>query len=563
MLMYLVCVFLCFLTMGKLEQSVQSFKDSASSYHVVAFSTLQPRSKSLRCEAAKQVLEVVAGENPEELLNDLHYQPDILGGIRKAINKLEGDASVASHHLKISILQFVVGFYSWPHLKSLGFRMGEALYNTAASLRRQGTFIYDRVCSGGRPAADTQAIVDGWLSLSVPLPSGARQIIGGVMRAAENIGEQVGCATHTAYAHRPTCIKQGRKAKDLCIYCESLLQVRKQVTSLLPGGDVDVAGQRGFKTLKFAIQDFLSSSAEHEDVYERLQKLEEHEALAERLKEAFDAHLSAASTPNNNTLLVVADFRSNFLVTNWRGDSFEYFNGVSKVGCCGLHFWYQGRTMFVDLLSFDTSHTGEAAGYYVRRGVAKALDVWGLRIRREELNLVLWSDCARHFRNGNLVFSLLLDPASDAFYMADASLNFFAENHGKSIVDAHFSVLGKVSESAVVHWRPETSCDQLVDVFQRHAQQNNKNWQFERVAKPEFERVEMRSAFRDISIVHHISKTSKVGCLKVHDREIEVAAVEVAPRGKKKTTHVAPPGIQKCVQVLESKFDKLKLWEGE
>ncbi|OMJ17602.1 hypothetical protein AYI70_g5874, partial [Smittium culicis] len=51
-------------------------------------------------------------------------------------------------------------------------------------------------------------------------------------------------------------------------------------------------------------------------------------------------------------------------------------------------------------------------------------------------NVHLWSDSGPHFRSQELLHSIFFDFDSD--FEKDFTLNFFAEYHGKSLVDGHF-----------------------------------------------------------------------------------------------------------------------------
>ena len=52
-----------------------------------------------------------------------------------------------------------------------------------------------------------------------------------------------------------------------------------------------------------------------------------------------------------------------------------------------------------------------------------------------------WSDCGPHFRNGELVYEILI--TLPTLTKIQTTYNYFIEKHGKSPCDSEFSVLGK------------------------------------------------------------------------------------------------------------------------
>ncbi|PVU90256.1 hypothetical protein BB560_006222 [Smittium megazygosporum] len=53
-----------------------------------------------------------------------------------------------------------------------------------------------------------------------------------------------------------------------------------------------------------------------------------------------------------------------------------------------------------------------------------------------------WSDSGPHFKNGNVIYSFLVDFRQN-FTDKKIGINFFNEKHGKSDVDGHFGVLSR------------------------------------------------------------------------------------------------------------------------
>ena len=145
-------------------------------------------------------------------------------------------------------------------------------------------------------------------------------------------------------------------------------------------------------------------------------------------------------------MTIVLDFKENLKLGAGPIEVGQDFYQKTQVSCLGVAVHIGGgpgvdtRTTYYDVLSYFLSHDG----LYVRESLKvilpKILDDVG-----PISTMSFWMDCGPHFRNYEILNYCLLE-VPQTYDIQNTKVNFFAEHHGKSLVDGHFGHVSRACQ---------------------------------------------------------------------------------------------------------------------
>jgi hypothetical protein len=143
-------------------------------------------------------------------------------------------------------------------------------------------------------------------------------------------------------------------------------------------------------------------------------------------------------------VIIVMDFKENFRLGSGPVEVGQDFYQKTQVSClgCAVHIGHADKpptTHYFDVLSYSLSHDG----LYVHEALKLVLPAVQALLCQPITALSFWMDCGPHFRCGEVLYDLVIDVPRRLQICAPVRLNFFAEHHGKSIVDSHFGHISR------------------------------------------------------------------------------------------------------------------------
>lgn len=155
--------------------------------------------------------------------------------------------------------------------------------------------------------------------------------------------------------------------------------------------------------------------------------------------------------------IIVLDFKENLKLGSGPVEVGKDFFERTQVSClgCAVHIGHTDKTFsthYFDVLSYSLSHDG----LYVREAMNLVIPLVQQLAGGTLSDLALWMDCGPHFRCFEVLHDLLID-VPECFAIPTVRINYFAEHHGKSLVDGHF---GHVSRAV----KQYTMSKRLVDI---------------------------------------------------------------------------------------------------
>ena len=471
--------------------------------------------------------------------------------------------------LRVNILQLLVPEFSHAQVVGAGLKCGRDLYNTArnhAANGGGGFSLGDR--NRGRAAHKlADSTEEDWEKISFPsrktntAGDSVRRVFGSLRSEALEISRARGVSVSTAYRHKPKTVVRSKSLKDLCIYCEALLRLRRDAVSLANSMGAEFeetpeeCGQHAAKAPGKGAAAFLRG---HEaaleeagvDLLRHIAILEKHEDLADALRSELRSDISAAVEGDGSTVVVQFDFRSVLELNPIRGDSWEYYR-AKKLSVLGMACYLSGSNhpVFIDVFSPDLRHDAEAAAVALVEGTKYLLNKMAAGANVAKISW--WSDCAKHFRNRYIAYELLVGNFAD---INTAAMRFLGENHGKSVVDGHFNWLGGCAKDYNSKW-DDVPAD-LVKAAQKSLREAPKHYN---VIPLYFDKLELDHEntylnFQDISAVHRVERAGD--SIFVENKQVPKKVVrkniERQQRGKRRPK----PRCDDLCNFLDKKFKK-------
>ena len=144
--------------------------------------------------------------------------------------------------------------------------------------------------------------------------------------------------------------------------------------------------------------------------------------------------------------------------------SYDYYN-KRQISCLGVALLYMDNkelkteyiSYFSNILSKDSLFSSDV------------LDLFINELNEKYKKVHIFTDCGPHFRSKEFLYRVKKLSIEKNL---DISLNFFAEYHGKSIVDGHFGRLSQIFEKIDYAYSIVT-IEQLKEAFENEAKINN------------------------------------------------------------------------------------------
>lgn len=262
---------------------------------------------------------------------------------------------------------------------------------------------------------------------------------------------------------------QSQKASDLCETCETGKLAKERLPLL----------QQSLSGCPPERQESLKE--EIRKLQETVAKFDKHYATKTEQRNAFKLQ---RSTLTNNHGVVVLDFKENIVIGGGPREVNSTFYSKSPRTLLGFVFYTMDngkvRKRHINILSDVLSHD---AGFvvYAFKQVLKLDFVQSLS------SLSVWSDCGPHFRCKEFCHFLFKEVRNLCVNLNHLEWNLFAERHGKSCCDSHFSILSRWKREIETH----TSINDtrtLIDEWTKKAAGTSIDMQFIEISKQEFSR---------------------------------------------------------------------------
>ena len=176
--------------------------------------------------------------------------------------------------------------------------------------------------------------------------------------------------------------------------------------------------------------------------YKDLVELEKHEKFAARLHE--ECYKDLRECKDAGKVVCVIDWAGKVEARSHRQNNPEYFHPakLEMLGALVSVADLEGGRLLTYIHAYDlTKVAGKKKNGYrtaaaMEEVVAAAKETYRSIHKRVPNKLDIWMDTGRHFRNKLVMYHMVI--ASRASKYASARLRWFAEHHGKSILDATF-----------------------------------------------------------------------------------------------------------------------------
>ena len=410
-----------------------------------------------RQKTALHAIENAAGESPECLIQELAgHENKTSESIVVQYNAIGAVAGAGRDAMMVKVA-LLYPFYTLPlhSLKQMGFNIGQQMYATVSSFyatNGPGSF-YDRPAPPGRKRhASESDIIDRWKGISHPDSSGGRKLYCPKAKHVGALAEEFGASASTIYRCGAD-ITRSRRPEDLCDYCEALLLLRKKG---MAGEKFDSGSNCDFEDpflgQRIVRQKWQARVNEEGSIpakqREEIKALEMHESLAATRQQLFAEDWSSGLC--KETLVLLFDFSASAPLKSSRVSSQEWFNkkyvsflgtGCPSSGGC--------PEVFFDVADVQKyPHNSHHSSQMFATAVRKMADIHFDRYGQYPDNLVAWSDTGRHFRSNEFIYNCTVR-SKELFFpeFSSAKLRFFAEQHGKGVVDSHFSRVKQTLEA--------------------------------------------------------------------------------------------------------------------
>ena len=257
---------------------------------------------------------------------------------------------------------------------------------------------------------------------------------------------------------QPFNVRRAKRKTDMCEICqkgEEATQLLKEAAEREPKRVRldDPAATTATATAAAAAPD-TSNNSNLEAARENVRLYHVHQQVARFQREHY---VNSRNQLKVGEVLIVMDFKENLKLGSGPVEVGQDFYQKTQVSCLGfaVHIGHSDRphtTHYFDVLSYCLSHDGLFVHEALRLVLPAVQDLAGCPIS----DLELWMDCGPHFRCAEVLYDVLID-LPQQYSLPVIRANYFAEHHGKSIVDGHF---GHVSR-AVSRW---CQTQRLIDI---------------------------------------------------------------------------------------------------
>ena len=336
-------------------------------------------------------------------------------------------------------------------IAALGFGAGKSLWRRSAKKSEAGPISGTTDARGGRKrhaAAASGEIQNKWIRLTYEGSREGRVFYGTERNVIAAIKSEVEAesgarvSASTIRKHRPGDVRRARRPTDLCPICEQARRLRIKLMTK-HGSLVNAPAEAAEGTQTHAKNLFagVDKSILREDPdFRDLIDLQKHEDLAARLHG--ERYADVHGCENTSKVVCVADWAGKVTAKSHRGTAAEFF-GSTKLEMLGMLISIHdpgGARRISYVHAYDVRKNVVKNGHRTAPAIEEIL----AEIRRmyrathgeNPKAIDIWMDTCRHFRNKVVMYHMVV--ASQASKYATVRLRWFAEYHGKSILDATF-----------------------------------------------------------------------------------------------------------------------------
>ena len=335
----------------------------------------------------------------------------------------------------------------------LGFHVERSLWASAQDYASRGPASKPSDKRGGRADHELAGrITEEWVGRSFEGAGGRRVFYKTQQEIAGEIADDVtklfpGAAPviSTAVKYKPQEVRRAKRPTDLCPICEEIRRLQLRLAKRYGAAweaadarDLEEARQREAAKL-FAPLAAEAKKASDPD-YAAVEVLRKHMDLANSLKEHCVEMVKFC--PDEDKIIMVADWAGEITVKSHREDAYEYFNPQPLQMLGALVSIYNGskerETKY--LHACDPRPTVTKSAFRSATGIEQcvriASEMHVERHKKPPKSVEIWMDAARRFRSKLITYHLLW--GADVAETLEIGLRFFAERHGKSPLDATF-----------------------------------------------------------------------------------------------------------------------------
>ena len=375
-------------------------------------------------------------------INNCFSYTEILQNIRALHGNVENDQ-------KSNILS-IVSYDNMKYLlRNIGFKFSNKQYNNAKIKRLNGNITLEKYKrhspkSRRKLNEEEKRSISECLNYHSRVPSdkdngvryleNSKKYIYNKYISDEN-NRKISYSTFLRYC--PKLYKIGRKRTDVCGICELGKNLNKVSVNRL-------------------------NEEERNEHNRDKDILEKHLKTVENQKYQFN---SIKNSLDEETCILVLDFKENFKLSNGGNEiSCDYYN-KRQVSCLGAALIFKDgediKTEYIAYFSDILSHDSLFAGDVLDRFMDE------LNCRYKYIHI--FTDCGPHFRSKEFIYRV---KKVSIERNKGVSLNYFAEYHGKSIVDGFFGRLSKLFKRIDYQYSIK-DVEEFKEVFEEEAQENN------------------------------------------------------------------------------------------
>ncbi len=216
----------------------------------------------------------------------------------------------------------------------------------------------------------------------------------------------------------PKNYKKAKKLTDVCQICETGKKMEKKLAKLLVNGK---ATPHAMELLR-----------------EQVSYFKQHLLIKNEQKRLYDESVERTSAIS---CVIVMDFKENFKIGGGPVETGKMFFEKSQISLLGFAVLYRNEDnkkciKYFNFLSKILSHDS----LYATDCISQLMDHPFMKQFKE---FCFWSDSGPHFRSGEMAHFFFEELYSKYVDEKKIFLNYFAEYHGKSLVDGHFGLLSR------------------------------------------------------------------------------------------------------------------------
>ena len=355
----------------------------------------------------------------------------------------------ANKEQKSNILSVVSYDYMKPVLKEIGFKFSKKQFNTAKKKRLNENITLNKY---------KRYIPECKRKLSEEEKNKIIYYLDYYSKESTNINEKI---RYLEYSKKFIYQKYYQTDNNRKItyntflkYCPKYYKIPKRKT--------DVCGicelGNGFKNINIS----RLNNEEKNKLKKNIEIYEKHKKVVDNQKFHFN---KIKINLNNNHCIIILDFKQNFKLSFGGNELSQDYYTKRQVSCLGAAIYYKENnelfchyiSYFSNILSHDSLFSGDV------------LDEIVYSLNQRFTNIHVFTDCGPHFRSKEFLYRVKdLSKRTNKVI----SLNFFAEYHGKSVVDGHFGRLSKLFKRIDVKYEIN-SVEEFRDIFELEANENN------------------------------------------------------------------------------------------